>query len=354
RARMLGEVPASVANRVLAGLSPGERDMTASLLGYPALSAGRSMSPELVSLHSDDTVARAMDRVRRDGASAETVYTLPIVDEGRRYAGVVTLRRLVLGDPTATVGELADPSAPWVLATDPAEDAAHLMRETDVLALPVLDAEHRLLGLITIDDAVDVLEQAQTEDTARQAGAAPWAGHYMAQRVWPLARSRVVWLLLLLVAATLTVNVLQFFEDTLEAVTALALFVPLLIGTGGNAGAQAATASVRAVAVGEVRPSDVLAVAWREARVGIALGAMLAVAALGIGSALVGVRIAVVVAISLVAICAWAATIGATMPLVAKRLGIDPAVVSAPAVTTLVDATGLIIYFVVARAVLGI
>ncbi|MBC3193037.1 magnesium transporter [Pseudonocardia sp. C8] len=352
RVHLLGEMPASVAHRVLAGLDPQRRRATAALLGYPAGSAGRLMTPEVVSLHAGGTVTDALARVRRAGRGAKTVYTLPVVGPGRRVEGVVTLRELVLSPPDTPLDELVDTDAPWVRATDDGEEAARLLGDSDRIALPVVDGERRLLGLLTIDDAVSELERAESEDVARQAGAAPWAGHYMTAGVLSLARSRIVWLLLLLVAATLTVNVLQYFEDTLARVTALALFVPLLIGTGGNAGSQAATASVRALAVGEVRPSDVLAVMWREARVGAALGTMLAVAGLVIGTALVGAEIALVVGVSLVAICAWAATIGATMPLVARRLGIDPAVVSAPAVTTLVDATGLVIYFTVAQLVL--
>lgn len=352
RARLLDEMPASVAHRVLAGLTPARRRATAALLGYPAGSAGRLMTSEVVSLHAEGTVADALARVRRTGRAAETIYTLPVVGPGRRLEGTVELRELVLSPPDTALGDLVETGTGWTRATDTGEEAARLLADSDRVALPVVDDERRLLGLLTIDDAVEELERAESEDVARQSGASPWRGHYMTVGVLSLARSRIVWLLLLLVAATLTVNVLQYFEDTLAQVTALALFVPLLIGTGGNVGAQAATASVRALAVGEVRPSDVVEVMWREARVGAALGTMLALAGLVIGTALVGAKIALVVGISLIAICAWAATIGATMPLVARRLGIDPAVVSAPAVTTLVDATGLVIYFVVAHLVL--
>lgn len=354
RARMLGEAPAKVAKRVLAGLSPHERQMTAALLGYPEGSVGRLMTPETVALPIGLTAEEALGVVRRKGPDAETVYTLAVVDATRRLAGVVDLRTLVLSPPERPVAELVDLDVPRVRATDPAEDAARLMVETNVLDLPVVDSEDRMVGLLTIDDALEVIEAADTEDVTRQSGATPWPGHYMAASVWQIARSRAIWLLLLIIAATLTVNVLQVFEATLEQVTTLALFIPLLVGTGGNAGAQAATATVRALAVGEVRGSDLLAVVWRESRVGLLLGAMLAVVGLAVGSMLVGGEIAVVVGLSLVAICAWAATIGGTMPLLAKRLSIDPAVISAPLVTTFVDATGLIIYFLTARAVLGV
>jgi magnesium transporter len=354
RARMLKEAPAKVVKRVLAGLSSNERRMTSALVGYPEGSVGRYMTPEVVALPQDLTVEQALRTVRAKGADAETVYTLPVVDAGRRLTGIVELRELVLNAPDAMISDLVVTEPASAYATESAESAARLMRETNDLNLPVVDSEGRLVGLFTIDDAVEVIEEADTEDVARQAGAAPWTGHYMAASVWQLARYRALWLSLLLVAATLTVGVTQAFEATLEQVAALALFIPMLIGAGGNAGAQAATACVRALAVGEVRGSDLLKVIWREFRVGLVLGSLLALVGLVVGMVFVDAKIALVVGITLVLICGWAATIGGMMPLLAKRLRIDPAVVSAPMVTTLVDATGLIIYFLTAKAVLGV
>ncbi|MEU6402545.1 magnesium transporter [Streptomyces sp. NPDC046985] len=354
RVRMLREAPAKVVRRVLAGLSVRERQVTAALLGYPEGSVGRYMTPEVIALNVRMTVREALREVRSRGADAETVYTLPVVDSGRRLTGVVTLRELVLSAPADVVTDHVVTGAARAHAADSAEEAARLMRETNALALPVVDSEERLVGLLTIDDAVEVIEEADTEDVALQSGSAPWMGHYMAASVWQLARYRVVWLLLLLLAATLTVTVTEVFEDTLAKVTQLAIFIPLLIGTGGNAGAQAATAAVRALAVGEVRVTDLPAVIWRECRVGVVLGTMLAALGMVLGTLFVGARIAVVVGVALVIICGWAATVGGAMPLLARRLRIDPAVVSAPMVTTLVDATGLVIYFLTARAVLGI
>jgi magnesium transporter len=354
RARMLKEAPAKVAGRVLAGLSAHERQMTAALLGYPEGSAGRYMTPETVALQQDLTVGEALEVVRRRGAQAETIYTLPVVDRGRRLTGVVELRELVLSAPAAHVADLVVTEPPRARATDRAEDAARLMRETNALGLPVVDSEDRLVGLLTIDDAVEVLEAADTEDVARQSGAEPLERHYMSASVFQLSRTRMMWLTLLMVAATLTVSVTRMFEGELEAVTQLALFVPLLIGTGGNAGAQAATAAVRALAVGEVRTSDLVRVIWRECRTGLLLGLMLAVVGFAVGAVFVAPDVAAVVALTLVVICTWASTVGGTMPLLAKKLRIDPAVVSAPMVTTLVDATGLVIYFTTAKLVLGI
>ncbi|MFI6365903.1 magnesium transporter [Nocardia sp. NPDC050630] len=354
RARMLREAPAKVAKKVLAGLSARERRMTASLLGYPEGSVGLYMTPEVVALPRNLSVPDALQTVRIKGINAETVYTLPVVDAGRRLTGIVELRELVLSRPDAMVSDLVVTEPTFVRATDSAEKAARLMRETNVINLPVVDSEDRLVGLLTIDDAVEVIEAADSEDVAKQAGSAPWEGHYMAAKVFQLARYRALWLLLLLFAATLTVSVTDFFEGTLQQAAHLALFIPLLIGAGGNAGAQAATACVRALAVGEVRGSDLFKVIWRECRVGLVLGTMLATAGIAIGALFVDPGTALVVGITLVIICGWAATIGGTMPLLAKRFRIDPAVVSAPMVTTLVDATGLIIYFTTAKLVLGI
>ncbi|WP_394344492.1 magnesium transporter [Haloactinospora alba] len=354
RARLIGEVPAKVATRALAGLSPSQRKMTAALLGYPEGSVGRYMTPETVILHRDITVGRALEVVRAKGADTETVYILPVVDDGRRLAGTVELSELVVSDDSVLIKDLVDILVPRVSATDPAEDAARLMQQANLIALPVVDSEERLVGMLTFDDALELIEAADSEDIARQSGASPVAGNYVAASIIRLARARSVWLLLLIVAATLTVNVMQAFESTLEEVTALAMFVPMLTGTGGNVGSQSATAVVRALAVGEVRIRDLPGVAWKECRVGFVLGIMLACIALVIGTALVGSDIAVVVGVTVIAICTWAAVIGSTMPLLARRVGVDPAVVSAPLVSTLVDATGLLIYFSIARVILGI
>ncbi|MGW5878756.1 magnesium transporter [Nocardiopsis terrae] len=354
RARLIGEAPAKIATRALAGLSPAERKMTAALLGYPEDSVGRYMTPETVILHRDLTVGRALEVVRAKGADAETIYTLPVVSDGRRLVGTITLSDLVVSDDDRLLKDLVDVFAPRVGASEPVEDAARLIQEANLVSLPVVDSEDRFVGLFTFDDALEVIEAADSEDMARQSGASPVGEHYVSVGVLRLVGARSVWLMLLIVAATLTVNVMQVYEATLEQVTALAMFVPMLIGTGGNVGAQSATAIVRALAVGEVRVRDLPSVIWKESRVGLLLGVMLAGIALAIGSLLVGFDVAMVVALSVIAICTWAAVIGSSMPLLARKAGVDPAVVSSPMVATLVDATGLLIYFSVAQMVLGL
>lgn len=354
RARLLDELPAKLAYRLLSQLSRHERDLTNELLGYPPESAGRVMTPEFVSLRASMTVGEALDRVQRDGRDAETIYTLPVTDDQRHLVGVVSLRDLVIWPRDILVGDLMETDVHHVHVSDDQEDAARLIQEANLLALPVLDSEERLVGVITVDDAMEIIEAEETEDLALTGASLPLGRPYLAASVPGLARARAIWLVVLIAAAGLTVNVLQYFEDTLETVVTLALFIPLLIGTGGNSGAQAATVVVRAMALDEVRFSDLPMVVWREARVGVLLGAMLAAVAFIPVTLIFDVDIATVVSLTLVAICFWATFIGATMPMIARRIGIDPAVVSAPTITTLVDATGLVIYFMIARAVLGL
>ncbi|MDQ2689000.1 MAG: magnesium transporter [Chloroflexota bacterium] len=267
---------------------------------------------------------------------------------------MVGLRDIVLADPQTAVGDLMDTEVFSARVDTDQEEVARLMREADLLALPIVDTEDRLVGIVTVDDAMEVLEEEETEDVARAGGAEPLGRPYMSTSVLQIARSRIVWLLALIVAATLTVNVLSAFEATLAELTTLALFIPLVIGTGGNTGSQAAMTVTRAMAVGEVRFDDLATVVLREARVGLLLGAMLGGLALLPAWFVVGREIAIVVSLTLLAVCTLAAFVGSLLPLVARRLGVDPAVISAPFITTLVDASGLVVYFLIARAVLGL
>ena len=353
RVRLLGEAPASFVKKVLAGLSTKERKITAELLGYPEGTVGRWMSPELISVSDSTPVPEILATLRRKGKTAETISVIAVVDKAKKFSGLIELEQLVLADENQTAIDVADVDAATVLVSDEAELAARLLQDTNYLALVVLDSESRVVGILTVDDAIDILEEASSEDFALQAASLPSSGHYLSGKVFTLARLRIVWLLFLVIAATLTVSVLQLFENSLEKFTALALFMPMLIGTGGNVGAQAATSAVRAIALGEVRPQDVLRVAWRESRVGLLLGFGLGLIGLIAGWLVASVQVGLTVAIAILIVCMWAATVGSVMPLVAKALRIDPAVISAPMVTTLVDATGLVIYFLVAGLILG-
>lgn len=354
RARLTEEMPAKVARRLLAGLSPKERRLTSTLLGYAEDSAGRIMSPEVASLRADMTASEALERLRRVGHSAETIYALPVTDDQRRLVGALGLRDLVLADPTARVGDLMDTDVYSARVDADQEEVARLIREADLLALPIVDSEDRLVGIVTVDDAMEILEEEETEDVARAGGAEPLGRPYMSTSVAQLARSRVQWLVVFIAAGAITVNVLAAFEATLEAVGALALFVPLVIGTAGSTGAQSATTITRALAVGEIRLEDLGRVALRESITGVLLGAALAALAFGPIALLATPPIATVVSLTLLGACTIAALIGSALPLVAKRLGGDPAVMSVPLITALIDASGLVVYFLIARAVLGL
>jgi len=353
RAVLLEELPARMINRLLTGLDPAERSMTTALLGYPAKSTGRRMTPELVALPQHLTVGAARDRVLAQGHDAETIYLMPIVAAGRRVAGVVSLRRLLVTAADTPLTEvMSDPV--MVQATDDQERAAHVVRDNGMLAVPVVDTENRLLGLFTVDDAMRVLEKEEDEDVAFSGATAPLRRPYLSVSVLRLVRVRAPWLLVLLFAAALTVAVQDYFEDTLDQVVTLALFVPLLIGTGGNAGAQCATTVVRAMAVGDVRVRDVPRVVGREMATGALVGTALAVVGFIPVGLFAGWQIAQILAFALVTICVLATTAGAVIPMLARKLGVDPAVVSAPFITTFVDSTGLVVYFLIAQAVLGL
>ena len=327
--------------------------MTTAVLGYPRHAIGRYMSPEVLALHPEQTVAEALELVRERGADAETVYLLPVVDASRILLGVVGLRRLLLTEPDARVGDIAH-EAVRSLATDDREHAARRFFAAKLLAMPIVDGEERLVGILTVDDAVDIIEQENAEDSARTSGSEPLSRSYLATPILRVVRSRIVWLLVLAISAILTVQVLEIFEDRLDQVVVLALFIPLLTGTGGNTGNQAATTVTRALAVGEVRVRDLPRVVWKELRVGAVLGAVLGTLGFVVSGLVYGVSIGLVMGLTLLSICIMAAIVGGLMPLVAKRIGADPAVFSNPFISTFCDATGLIIYFTIATVVLGL
>lgn len=354
RARLLSADPSLDQAVLLRHLDEEERRYTQHLLQYPAESVGRMMSPRYLAIGPEDTRETILTQVRECVAAVDTVYTLPVVTTDGMLLGTTTLR-LVVSAPDGT------PAADVMLAPEPVlhpeqdqEEAARLALATELLAVPVVDSAGMLLGLITVDDAMEVLQLEESEDVALGAGRQPLGRPYLSASPLLLARTRVIWLLVLALAATLTVNVLEIFEAELEEVVALALFIPLLIGTGGNAGAQATTTVVRAMAVGNVQFPDLLRVIWRELRVGLILGGIVGVLALGPVSLLYDARLATTVALTLVSICMLATMVGSVLPLFAGRLGLDPAVVSAPFVTTVVDASGLIVYFLYARAIFAL
>lgn len=353
RVELVDELPSNVAHRLIQGLSAAERALTAPMLGYAKGSTGRRMSPEYIRVHPSTTAGEALTQVRRTGSEAESVYLLPITDESRRLVGVATLADIATADPAIPVADLAT-TGPVVTADVSAEDAARMCLENRSPAVVVVDSEYRLIGILTIEQASRILEEAEDEDAARAGGSEPLRRPYLSTPVLSIVRSRVVWLLILALSAILTVQVLEIFEHALAAVVTLALFIPLLTGTGGNTGSQAATTVTRALAVGDVRPRDIAAVLFREVRVGAAMGAMLGTLGLLITGLVYDWDFGLVIGSTLLAICTLAATVGGAMPLLAKKIGVDPAVFSTPFISTFCDATGLIVYFAIAKLVLGV
>jgi magnesium transporter len=352
-ADLLGDIPPERAHVVLASLE--DPDAVRPLLLHPDDSAGGLMTSELLALRRRMTAAEAIQTIREWKPETETVYYLFVVDHQRRLCGVVNLRQLVVTDPTTPIAEIMDPEVISVQVETDQEECAQLMSRYDLLALPVVDAEGVLLGLVTIDDVVDVLEDEATEDFQRLGGAQPLHRPYLDASILTVSRKRIGWLLLLFLTGTLTGNVLRYFGDELQSVVSLAFFVPLLIGTGGNAGSQTTNTIIRALAVGEIDLRDALRVLWHELRTGVLLG--LAMAGVGYLRALTWgatVALAQTVALAIFIIVVWANGLGSVLPLVAARLRIDPTVVSGPVMSTLVDATGLFIYFTIARAILRV
>lgn len=352
RARLLDELPPTLAKWLLEGLSFKERRLTSILLGYPEHSVGRIMSPEFVTLKIGMTASEALSKVRDSGRGVEAIYLFPVVDEQQKLVDMIELGDLVLADPAAKLDLLVSEEPYSVKADQNQETASRLLLEAGIMALPVVNDQDHLVGILTFDDAMEVLQESDTEDILRSGASEPLGAPYFSASLFTLTRTRAVWLMILALAATLTVNVLNFFQDALQSAIKLSLFIPLLIGIGGNIGSQSATIIIRAMALGEVRFSDVFAVILREVRVGFFLGITLGAISLLVVGPLFGWEIAFILGSSLLSIAILAAFAGSLLPMLAKRIGIDPAVVSAPIISTLVDASGLIIYFCFASIVL--
>jgi len=355
RTELLDEVPAKVARRLLQILSPDQRRVTLQLLGYEEETAGREMTPLFVDLHSDMTVAQCLERVRQLAINRETVYECYVMDRRRYLIGTVSLKDLVIADPNAKVSDIMKPDPPFVSTHTDREEVARELREHELLAIPVVDAEQRLVGTITLDDVADIMEREATEDIYRF-GAVPGTERgYFASRILDVVRRRGIWLLLLIVVNTVTGSIIAGQKELLGELLILAAFIPLLIGTGGNVGAQSATVVIRGLATGEVKPRRALAVVLREAGIGALLGIVLGAVALGWAYALGrNLEVAIVVSTTLVAISVMATLAGGALPFVFRILKIDPALVSAPFITTIMDIFGVAVYFGIAYMVLGL
>jgi magnesium transporter len=354
-ADVIEELPDSTADEILIRMSPEDAEEIRQLAAYDPETAGGLMTPDFVAVNADASAAQATAAIRQLADEAETANYVYVIDAERHLLGVLSSYRLLLSPPETPVVELMAASTIRIRANADQEAAARLLTDRNLLAIPVVDDADHLLGIITEDDVADVLQAEATEDIERLGGSQPLNLPYRLASVPLLFRKRVFWLLLLFVAAGYTGTVLQNFQGELTEVVALSFFIPLLIGTGGNIGSQTVTLIVRSMALNEVNLRDIAWVVWKEMRVALLLGGVMAVAGF-VRAYLLGVDsdVGIVVALTIVAISFWAATVAAALPLILRRLRVDPAVVSAPLITTIVDGTGLIIYFEIARLVLGL
>jgi magnesium transporter len=352
-ADLLAEMEPQQVNAVLSGLEDPEE--IRPLLLHPNDSAGGLMTSSVLALRRRMTAVEALAAIRAWQPDAEDLYYLFVVDRYGKLAGMVSLRQLVTANPHAIMSDLMDTTVISVPVGTDQEECARIMSRYDLLALPVVDHDGLLLGVITIDDVVDVLQEEATEDIQRLGASEPLDRAYLDSSILTVVRKRIGWLMLLFLTETLTGSVLRHFEGELQTAVSLAFFIPLLIGTGGNAGSQTTSTIIRALAVGELDKRSFLRPLWHELRAGVILG--LGMAAIAYGRALLwgtSPAVALTVSVAIFTIVVWANGLGALLPILADWMGIDPTVVSGPAMSTLVDATGLFIYFTIAGLLLGL
>ena len=343
---LVEEMPANVVKRILATADPELRRSINELLQYPEDSAGSIMTTEFVSLRPHMTAADALASIRRTGMDKETVNTCYVMDDRRHLIGVVTLRQIVMAHDEDTMEELMDRNVISVSTLEDQETVAHMFALYDYFVIPVVDKENRLVGIVTVDDAIDVMEEETTEDVSKMAAITPGDKPYLKTTTLEIFKSRIPWLLLLMLSSTFTGMIITHFEGVLAASIALTAAIPMLMGTGGNSGSQSSVTVIRSLSLDEVQFSDMFRIWWKEIRVAVLCGLTLAVAEFF--KLLLFDRIAPLVAaticITLFATVCLAKFVGCTMPLLAKKLGFDPAVMASPFITTIVDAMSLLIF----------
>lgn len=350
------EMPANVVKRILANTDPDTRKMINEVLKYPDDSAGSIMTIEYVSLRLNMTVEEAIKRIRRTGVDKETIYTCYVTDENRVLLGNISIKTLLLADENDVIKDIMDTNFISAHTLEDQETVANKFNKYDLLAIPVVDDENRLVGIITFDDAIDVMQDEATEDIKKMAAIIPSDKTYFKTTVFETWKARIPWLLLLMVSATFTGMIITSFEDALAAYTVLTAYIPMLMDTGGNSGGQASVTIIRALSLEEIEFSDIFRVIWKESRVAILCGLTLSICNF-VKLLLfdrVTVQVALVVCITLAVTVLMAKIIGCTLPILAKKIGFDPAVMASPFITTIVDAISLIVYFRVASVFLGI
>ncbi len=351
---LIEEMPAGVVKRILRNTDRESRAAINTILRYPKDSAGSIMTTEYVRLDKDMTVADAFARIRRTGVDKETIYTCYVTEKDRLLIGLVTVRDLLLAEEDAVIGDIMTTNVIYVETAEDKETVAQMMGKYDFLAIPVVDRGGRLVGIVTYDDAADVIRDEATEDIEKMAAIVPTDKPYLKTGVFETWRKRIPWLLLLLISATFTSTILSYYEDALGKVAILTIFIPMLMDTAGNAGSQASVTVIRGLSLGDLHVGDVLRIVWKEGRVALLCGVALAI--VGFGKVMLvdhaDPMTALVVCLTLAITVFLAKLVGCCLPLLAKRLGFDPAVMASPFITTIVDALSLLVYFAVASRLL--
>ncbi len=352
----LEELPANVVKKVLKNTDANTRALINQFLKYPENSAGSIMTIEYVDLKKEMTVKEALQHIKKNATDKETINTCYVMDKNRRLEGVISIRQLILNDDDTIIKDIMDENVIFVHTLEDQEYIADTFKKYDFTSMPVVDNENRLVGIITIDDIVDIIEQENTEDFQKMAAMAPSEEEYLKTGVFTLAKHRVIWLLVLMISATFTGNIIKRFEDVLQSVVVLAAFIPMLMDTGGNAGSQSSTLIIRGLALGEIESKDILKVVWKELRVSIIVGIVLAT----VNFARIyffektNIYVSLAICISLFFTVIIAKVVGGVLPIAAKKLKMDPAIMASPLITTIVDALALLIYFTAATTLLGI
>ena len=363
-ADLVEEMPANVVRRILGQADPEMRSSINQILRYPENSAGALMTMEYVSLRPDMTVEEAILRIRRQGVDKETIYTCYVLDKDRTLLGIVTVKDLLLAESDDTeIREIMTSNIISVTTQDDQEEVAKMFSKYNFLALPVVDTENRMVGIVTFDDAMDVMEEEATEDMEIMAAMTPSEKSYLKSSPFELYKHRIPWLMLLMVSATFTGMIISSFESALTKLAALTAFIPMLMDTGGNCGSQSSVTVIRALSLDELEFSDALTVLWKEIRTAVLCGITLAavcflkvllVDRLLMGNASISLSEDLVICLALGVTVIMAKMVGCTLPLLAKKLGFDPAVMASPFITTIVDALSLLVYFLFAKTILGL
>ena len=354
-ADLLEELPANLVTKVLKNTNPSKRKEINEILKYPEDSAGSIMTTEYVELKEDDTVRDAFEKIKKTGLKKETVYTAYITDNQKHLLGVTTVKDLMMEDPDKKVKDIMEENVISVNTMEDKEEVAKMFDKYDFLALPVIDSENRLVGIVTVDDALDVMSEESEEDFEKMAAMAPSENEYMKESVFTQYKNRIVWLLVLMLSSIVTGKIISNYETAFAAVPLLVSFIPMIMDTGGNCGSQASTMIIRGLATDEIKPKDILKVWWKEIRIAMLVGVTLGlVNGIRVAVQYNNVVLGIVIAITLVFTAMLAKSLGCILPILAKKLHLDPAYMASPMITTMVDALSLVIFFNVALAFISI